>query len=187
MLGEHDGVDLTHGLFDRVVDDKVIVGVGVLELDLGAHESLTDLLRRVCAAAGQPLFKLAPGRRRNEDADDLGTLARHLNGTLQLDIKDHVLTLVHRRVDKFLGRAVEIADVLGIFQERVLMDQLLKPLHVDKVVVDAVLLPLTRRTRGGGNGEIQIVTTPEQLAQHRALADARRPGDNESLPSCHIL
>ena len=40
MLGEHDGVDLAHGAFHRVVDDKVIVGVGGLKLDLGTHEAL---------------------------------------------------------------------------------------------------------------------------------------------------
>ena len=44
MLGEHDGVDLAHGIFHRVVDDKVIVGVGSLKLDLGADEALLDLL-----------------------------------------------------------------------------------------------------------------------------------------------
>ena len=40
MLGEHDGVDLAHGAFHRVVDDKVIIGVGGLKLDLGTHEAL---------------------------------------------------------------------------------------------------------------------------------------------------
>ena len=47
MLGEHDGVDLAHGAFHRVVDDKVIVGVGSLKLDLGAHEALLHLFRAV--------------------------------------------------------------------------------------------------------------------------------------------
>ena len=60
MLGEHDGVDLAHGIFHRVVDDKVIVGVGSLKLDLGADEALLDLLGAVRSASGQALLQRLP-------------------------------------------------------------------------------------------------------------------------------
>ena len=60
MLGEHDGVDLAYGVFHRVVDDKVIVGVGGLKLDLGADEALLDLLGAVRSAPGQALLQRVP-------------------------------------------------------------------------------------------------------------------------------
>ena len=60
MLGEHDGVDLAHGIFHRVVDDKVIVGVGSLKLNLGADEALLDLLGAVRSAPGQALLQRVP-------------------------------------------------------------------------------------------------------------------------------
>ena len=47
MLGEHDGVDLAHGAFHRVVDDEIIVSVGGLKLDLCADEAFLRLGREV--------------------------------------------------------------------------------------------------------------------------------------------
>ena len=80
-----------------------------------------------------------------------------LQGTLHFNIEDDVLPLLHGLVDKFLRRAVEVADILGILQKGVLRDHLAELVDVGKVIVDAVYLARTRRARRGGNGEIKIV------------------------------
>ena len=80
-----------------------------------------------------------------------------LQGTLYLNIEDDVLPLLHGLVDKLFRRAVEVADILGILQKGVLRDHLAELVDVGKVIVDAVYLAGTRRTRRGGNGEIKIV------------------------------
>ena len=80
-----------------------------------------------------------------------------LQGALYLDIEDDVLPLLHGLVDKLFRCAVEVADILGRLQKGVLRDHLAELVDVGKVIVDAVYLARTRRTRRGGNGEIKIV------------------------------
>ena len=157
MLGEHDGVDLAHGAFHRVVDDEIIIGISGLKLDLCAHEAFLHLFGTVGATARQAFFKRLPRRRRDEDAHDIRPLMHNLQGTLYLDIEDDVLPLLHGLVDKLFRRAVEVADILGILQKGVLRDHFAELVDVGKVIVDAVYLAGTRRTRRGGNGEIKIV------------------------------
>lgn len=45
VLRRDNGVQLPHRILHGVVDDKVIIGVGGLKLDLGAHEALLHLFR----------------------------------------------------------------------------------------------------------------------------------------------
>ena len=157
MLGEHDGVDLAHGAFYRVVDDEIIVSVGGLKLDLGAHEALLHLFGAVGAAACQAFFKCLPGRRRDENAHNVRALMNDLQRTLYLNIEDHVPSLFHGLVDKSFRCAIEVADILGILQKGVLRDHLAELIDVGKMIMDAVHLAGTRCARRGGNGEIKIV------------------------------
>lgn len=67
-----------------------------------------------------------------------------------------------------------------MLDESVLGDEVLKVLHGDKVVVDAVLLAvagLARRVRHGQREGVGV--RREQLVVQRALADARGAGDDE--------
>ena len=80
-----------------------------------------------------------------------------LQGALHFNIEDDVFPLLHGLVDKLFRRAVEVADILGILQKGVLRDHFAELVDVGKVIVDAVYLAGTRRTRRGGNGEIKIV------------------------------
>ena len=94
MLGEHDGVDLAHGAFHRVVDDEIIIGISGLKFDLCADEAFLHLFGTVGAAARQAFFKRLPRRRRDEDAHDIRPLMHDLQGALYLDIEDDVLPLL---------------------------------------------------------------------------------------------
>ena len=80
-----------------------------------------------------------------------------LQGALHFNIEDDVFPLLHGLVDKLFRRAVEVADILGILQKGVLRDHFAELIDVGKMIVDAVYLAGTRRTRRGGNGEIKIV------------------------------
>mgnify|MGYP002570901969 CR=1 FL=1 len=62
MLGEHDGVDLAHGAFHRVVDDKVIIGVGRLKLHFGPQQPLLAdvLVDRVAGDGLEPVHQIVP-------------------------------------------------------------------------------------------------------------------------------
>lgn len=60
MLGEEDGLHLTHGLLDGVVHDEVVVVFRGMQLDLRAQQALLDLLGRVGAALGQAALQLCP-------------------------------------------------------------------------------------------------------------------------------
>ena len=78
MLRRHDGVELAHGVLHRVVDDKIIVGMGRLELHLGPQEALLDLLRAVGSPLRKAALQLGPAGGRDEDPHRVGPFAGHL-------------------------------------------------------------------------------------------------------------
>ena len=108
-----------------------------------------------------------------------------VQGALHLDIEDNVLPLRHGFVHIALGRAVKVADILGILEEFILLDHFTEPIDVDEMIVNAVDLTLTRRARCGGDRKIEVVAVPQQLTEHGALADAGGAGDDKGLPCFH--
>ena len=64
MLGEHDGVEFAYSPLDGIVDHKIIIGIGRLQLYLCPNKALLHLFRAVGSAAGQPLLEGFPARRR---------------------------------------------------------------------------------------------------------------------------
>ena len=101
--------------------------------------------------------------------------------------EDNVLPLRHGFVHIALGRAVKVADILGILEEFILLDHFTELIDIDEMIVNAVDLTLTRRARCGGDRKIEVVAIPQQLTEHGALADAGGAGDDKGLPCFHLF
>ena len=78
MLGGDDGVQFPDGILHRIVDDKIIVGMGSLELHLGPEQTLLHFLRIVGAPVLQTAFQFLPAGRGDEDLHRVGPLAGDL-------------------------------------------------------------------------------------------------------------
>ena len=76
-------------------------------------------------------------------------------------------------------RPVAPARVAGVLDERALLHQPLELRVVEEVVVDAVLLAGPRLARRRGHDELELRAALAQRPDQRALADARRAGDDE--------
>ena len=60
MFGQHNGAQLLYRIVHRIVDDKIIIVAGVLQLDLGAQQTLLHLFRGIGTAGGQTALQLLP-------------------------------------------------------------------------------------------------------------------------------
>jgi hypothetical protein len=144
-----------------------------------------DLFRAVGAPLGEAPLQLRPAGRGDEDTHRVGPLAGDLDGTLDLDVQNHVLALLHGLVHIALGRSVEVAHILGVLQELLLGDPLAEGVHVHEVIVDAVQLAGPGVAGGGGDREVQVFPGFQQGGEHCALAHAGGAGNDERLAFSH--
>ena len=112
------------------------------------------------------------------DEQRVGKALPDLQGSLHLDLEQHILTLCELFLDKGARRAVTVAAVLCMLQKTVMSRQLLKILHGRKKIRDAVDLALTRCARCLGNGQDIIVMPLQKLSDQCSLACSGKTGDH---------
>ena len=130
-------------------------------------------------ASPEPFFQDGLARRHDVDKDALGIFFLHLHSSLNVDFQHDVVALAEHLVYVFLRRAVIMVVYLGVFQERVFLQQLFKTAVVGKIIVDAVFFARTRLARRHGNRIVDIGKMLPQCVAYRPLAGAGRAGDDD--------
>lgn len=99
---------------------------------------------------------------------------------LHFNVQQHDAALFRLLLNRHLAGAVAVAAKLGVLDEAVLGDEVLKVLHRHKVVVLAVLLARPRGAGGVRDGQAKgvRVALKEEVVEG-ALADAGRAGDDD--------
>ena len=99
---------------------------------------------------------------------------------LHLNVQQHNPALRRLLLDSLLASPVPVAPELGVLHEPFVVDEVLKVLHLHKVVVYAVGLASAGRAGGVRDGEGEGVRVAlEEEAVEGALADARGAGEDE--------
>lgn len=99
---------------------------------------------------------------------------------LHLNVQQHNPPLGRLLLDSLLAGPIPVTAELGVLDEAVVVDEVLKVLHLDEVVVHAVGLAGAGRARRvrDGEGEGVGVAREEEVVEG-PLADARGPGEDE--------
>ena len=93
VFRRHNSVQFLHRVLYGVIDDEIIVGMGRLELHFGPQQALLNFVLAVGATFGQTALQFSPTRWSNEDAHGLRPFTGDLNGALNLNVQDDILTL----------------------------------------------------------------------------------------------
>ena len=98
---------------------------------------------------------------------------------LHLDIQQHDQALLGLILDGHLAGSISVPSKLGVLNEPIFGDQILKVLHLDVMVINAIGLPRSRTPGRVRNRESKNfgVTLEEHLIKS-ALANARRAGED---------
>ena len=134
-----------------------------------------DLLRRVGAAADEPLAQRRVGRRHDEHLHRRGQRLAHLARALHLDLQHDRHAGAGAALELGAQRPVAAAGVGGVLDERAGGDLAIELGVAEEVVVDAVDLAGPRRARRRRDRQLELRHAREQAADQRALADARGP------------
>ena len=189
-FGEDDRLHPGDAELQVFVDDDVLVAVVMAHL-VGSlrHPVLHDLFGVLCPAA-QARFEFPGAWRQNEYAYQIGAerpIVGDLLGALPIDIEQNVAAVGERFFDGSPGRAIEMAEDIGMFQKLARRNHLPEFVLADKKVVVAVGF---RRAFGPGcrrDGERKRGIAFQQLTGDRRLA---RPGwrrqDKHQAASCDL-
>ena len=137
------------------------------------------MLLRIRGAAAQALLEHLHAGRCDEDELGLRDLVEHLEGTLDVDLQEDGVTLLHVLPDGPQRGAVVVAVHQGVLDEAVLGDALLELLPAEEEVLNAVLLAATRGAGGGADRDPGAGQLLDGAAEQRALAGPRGAGDDE--------
>src|SRR5690606_4179732 len=178
-LGADDAHEVEGGAVEVVVDDHVVELAHRPDLLAGAREALLDLLLGVRAPAPQAPLELAHRRRRDEHHHRLRHARLDLAGADELELEEHVAALRQRLLDGRLRGAVEVADVLRVLEQPVVLQELLEALAREEVVVLAVDLAGALRAGRRRDRVVDVVDLRQGDAPYRVLADAGGAGHHE--------
>ena len=148
-LGYAKRIELGGGALRIVVDDNVVIEIGLAVFAACAHEAAVNPLLGIGAAAAQAVFQRLQTRRDDEDLDRLGHALADLACALHLNIEQDIHTGALLFLDVGTGCAVAVADVFGVLQQLVLADHAVKLVPRDEKVVHTVHLAGTGVPRGG--------------------------------------
>jgi hypothetical protein len=177
-LSQSDLLEQIIGPVDVVIDnDHIVTSLdSVLDFRLGGGQSSIDGFLGLGTSTGETLGEFRDRRRCQEEEDgvELRVVGFDELDTLGINVQDASSVLLGNCGDCSGGCTVSeqntstlgpmqklpkdspVATELGILDESALLDQLLKLLHGDKVVVDLVDLTGTRLSRGVGDGEPEL-------------------------------
>ena len=158
----------------RVVDD--IARRAGLDADLCS----SDLLG-IGTAPPDPALQFLKAWGGQKNLKPIRETATHLAGTFQLNLQKHRAPRRHLFLSRTTGSAVAIPCEFRPLQKTSLLHQGLKPRTAVEEVVDAVLLPLARRTGGGRHRQPNLGMALQQLVHQGSLADSTGTGDQGEL------
>lgn len=147
--------------------------------DVGVFDLLDALLRGV-AISFFSLLRIMSESEMVAEREKRGRKKEAVITYLHLNIQNHNLTLRALLVNGHLTRPIPVPAKLGMLDEAVGVDEVLKVLHGDEVVVDAMDLAGAGIPRGVGDGEGEDVRVAgEEELEEGAFADARGAGDDD--------
>ena len=164
-----------------VVDHHVIespASLGHMNFTLRGPEPFGDFVRAVAASGLQSLQQCRLIGRQNEDHQCIGILKPHLQGPLDVDFQQNVLSRGQVLEGRVLGRSVIVAINLGIFQELILVEPIEKFVG-GNVLVDFPLI-ITRAL--GPRGRADDVMQPVFFGEFARWCFCRRPRVRRARP-----
>src|SRR5580704_16145978 len=176
--GLGQGYQLVADVLDGCVDERDVELAARGELDLSCLQPPPDDLGGLGIPAGQPADEFLPGRGGQEHEQRTGHGPAHLPRPGQVDLQQHR----HARRQPFLNgrprRAIPVSGKVRPFEQLAALGHRVEVTLADEVVLTAVRLGWPRRPGGDGNREPDPRRCPPQTGDHRALADAGRPGEH---------
>src|SRR5579864_4867086 len=178
-LGAHDRFQAGNGLIELIVNQNVVVLVVLLNLPAGCHQSPLDHRFGVLATLAQSALQSAAIGRKDENTNRIWQLSLDLRRSLHVNIQQQIMTSVLRLSQETPGRAVIVAEDVGVFQKFVRGDHLFKFFAANKVILFLVLLASAWSSRRVRDRKIEIRNQFQQLGHQCGFTRTRRRGDDE--------
>src|SRR4029077_3230375 len=169
-LREQDRLQRVDRFFQAVVNQNIVVFVVILNLTRGRDQPALDHLFRIQAAGAQPLLQFPAIRGHDEDAYGVSNSAFDLRCTLDIDVKQEVLSFLVGQGQKPARGAIVVAIELGMFEKFIFADHFFKFGRRHEEVLPSVLLAGARRPGGVRDGEFQTRHNLAHLIYQRRLA-----------------
>src|SRR5580698_5006903 len=177
-IRENDRAQAFDRLLEIVVDQNVSILVVVLNLTAGGNQAALNNLLRVFAAVSEAAFQRLAVGRQYENTDRIRQFAFDLFRTLHIDIEQKIASFLFGLFKKQARRAVIISEDLGVLEEFIGANHLLKFGARNKVILLAILLAAARLAGSVGNGKIEVGDQLHQFGDERGFARTGRSRNN---------
>ena len=181
-----DADDRLNGFVNVLVYNAVLVAVGLEKFAVGNLQPTGHGIRRLRAAALEPQGKLV--RMRWFDKDRQGSIipSQNRKRTLNVNFEDNPRSSSQSRGHFFDQRAIPVLPSIDLaaLQKLPSCPPPLKFSEREKVVVNAVLLAVSGRSRGGRYAWNELRKLGQNGSQNRCFAHARRARDDHKLARC---
>ena len=174
LFGGEDGAEAVSRKSSVVIDDQIVVEIGLLNLLTGAGNTGVNNLSAVGPARFQTAPELGHGRRHNEDGNRLGHLFADLARPLNLDVQNHMEAFFQLLLHIGAGRAVGMVDITGMLQQFPCGSHLVKAFLRDEEVFSSVLFAGARCAGGDRSGEADVLPALDGLKDNGALSGTGR-------------
>ena len=158
LFGGEDGTEVVGRKSSVIIDDQIVVEIGLLYLLTGAGNAGVNDLFGVGPARFQSVPEFGHGGRHDENGNRLGHLFTDLAGPLNLDVQNHVEAFFQLLLHIGAGRAIGMIDIFP-----------------------SVLFAGTRRAGGDRGGEADILPALDGPEDNGALSGTGRTRDNDQF------
>jgi len=160
----------------------VVEVAGLLHLLVRELQPLLDLAARLRRPFAKPALQLVEGRRSDEDRHGSGLRIPNRARPLRLQLEHTALPVCVNAPDLCAQRSVALpGDVDDVLEKLACFDAAQELAFVEEVVVAALGLPGTLRTRGRRDRDFEVVTPSDERPDESSLPSPRRTGDDEEL------